>query len=78
MSKPLSKLRITCIFPGNAPKTNASPFNLFEKYDKCEVIGTPGHRDNLKHAYARINYNQLFIKNISQLREEKHHRSQLQ
>ena len=32
----------------------------------------PGHRDNLKHAYASINDNHLFMKNISQLREEKY------
>ena len=44
----------------------------------CEVIGTPGHRDNLIHVYASFKYNQLFIKNISQLREEKCHRSQRQ
>ena len=33
-----------------------------------------GHRDNLEHVYASFIYNQLFIKNISQLRDEKCHR----
>ena len=45
---------------------------------ECEVLGTPEHRDNLKHICASFNYNQLFIKDISQLREEKCHLSQRQ
>ena len=53
------------------------PFLIGDKHE-FEVIGTPWHRDNLKHVYAIFNYSQLFIKNISQLREEKCHPSQRQ
>ena len=33
-----------------------------------------GHRDNPEQVYASVIYNQLFIKNISQLRGEKFQR----
>ena len=39
------------------------------KIKKCFIftgVKLSGHRDNLKPAYATINYNQLIIKNLSQ------------
>ena len=46
------------------------------KYER-EVSRTAGRPDNLEQVYGSFIYNQLFIKNISQLREEKCHPRQL-
>ena len=49
----------------------------FERFPICTSVKLAGQRDNLEQVFGSFIYNQLFIKTIFQLREEKCHRSQL-